>query len=119
MTAHNEPAPVVEIANVPACPRCSGECLLQAKMPSALTNVRGARTRGYFPFVLCPTCDFDSPTAGAVVTFFHVHGQVSADTTEQFADLIAAWLATLQVPTVTPAAFEADIAAWQAGEFDE
>jgi uncharacterized protein DUF6300 len=66
--------------------------------------------------VLCPRCDADEPKAGAVITFFHVHGQVDAITVHQCGDLLRAWVASITIPPVDTAAVDAEHEAWRRGE---
>lgn len=117
MSGSSRAVPVIEIGDVPPCPRCGGEGLLRAQIPNGWANAAGDWVGGHVPVVLCTTCALDDPVAGALITFLHVHGQVIDNNAATFADLTAAWIASLDV-TVSDAAFEADIAAWRAGEFD-
>ncbi|SDU17641.1 DUF6300 family protein [Jiangella alkaliphila] len=110
--------PLVEIGDVPPCPRCGGEGLLRAKIPRGSANADGGRVRLYLPVVLCARCDLKHPTAGALITFLHVHGSVTNTTADVFADLVCAWIASLDLAPVSDARLDADIAAWRAGDFD-
>jgi len=68
--------------------------------------------------VLCARCDQDDPSAGALITFFTVHGEVTLDTAPEFTALAGAWAASVRAPGIDPAALEADIEAWHRGELD-
>ena len=71
------------------------------------------------PVVLCQVCDVDDPAGGPIIVFFLVHEQVTHETAEQFLGLAHTWIAQLDVPAFDAEAFEADLAAWHAGEFDD
>lgn len=111
-------APLVEIGDVPPCPRCGGEGLLRAKIPRGSAGASGGRVRLYLPVVLCATCDLEAPSAGALITFFQVHGSVTDANAGVFADLAGTWIASVDVEPVSEARLDADIAAWRAGDFD-
>lgn len=61
--------------------------------------------------VLCPRCDADDPAAAPLVLFFAVHGQVTAETTDEFAFLLRSWASHAQAPRVDQAALEAELQA--------
>jgi hypothetical protein len=84
-------------------------------VPHTIEATRGP-VHGYHVVVLCPVCDADAPGAAGLITFFHVHGQVTASTVDEAAALLSAWAATLTVRTVTPQAWEDDYQAWLRGE---
>lgn len=75
--------------------------------------VRGTRI-----VVLCPRCDTDDPAAGPLILFFAVHGQVTGETTEEFASLLRGWASQAEAPDVDQDALEAELQAWHRGELD-
>ncbi|TCJ36585.1 DUF6300 family protein [Parafrankia sp. BMG5.11] len=99
----------------PRCPRCGGEGLAAARVPHILQTARGP-VQGHHQFVLCSGCDADNPAAGGLITFFHVHGQVSQQTENEFTALLTRWTSSLVVPAVDPQAWEAEYQAWLRGE---
>ncbi len=99
----------------PRCPRCGGDGLAAARVPHSVQTARGP-VLGYHRFVLCSGCDADNPAAGGLITFFHVHDQVSAPTEQEFTALLTRWAASLMVPVVDPQIWEAEYQAWLRGE---
>jgi hypothetical protein len=109
----------VEIVDAaPDCPRCGTACLLAAWIPRGWNLATGANLYGRGRVVLCPTCGSDDPYGAALITFFHVHGEVSDNTLEEFARLVGEWVRGARVQRVELAAFEEDVAAWKRGDFD-
>lgn len=105
--------PVVEIGGPLPCERCCLRIgLLSASIPRA--GVEGRHT-----VVLCPSCDADDPAAGPIITFFVVHERISDENVGEFSRLALAWTAQLQPPAYNEQAFEADIASWRTGDFDD
>ena len=102
----------------PPCPRCGGEGLLSAQVPHEWRNNRGIMVRGTRIVVLCPHCDAEDPAAGSLILFFAVHGQVTGETTEEFASLLRGWASQAQAPEVDQDALEAELQAWRRGELD-
>ncbi|MGI8445710.1 MAG: DUF6300 family protein [Streptosporangiaceae bacterium] len=100
------------------CPRCGGEGLLSARVPHGWLNNRGTAVRGSQVIVLCPRCNADDPEAGPLILFFAVHGQVTRETTEEFASLLRNWAGQAQAAGVDQAALEAELQAWHRGELD-
>ncbi|MBL7491903.1 hypothetical protein I6A60_20235 [Frankia sp. AgB1.9] len=100
---------------VPSCLRCGGEGLAAARVPHAIQAANGP-VEGFHRFVLCPSCDADDPAAAGLITYFHVHGQVSTETQGQFVDLLSRWASALTVATVNPTAWEDDLQAWLQGD---
>src|ERR1700726_3888336 len=80
----------------PPCPRCGQEGLLSARLPHGWRNNLGATVRGTRVVVLCPRCDADDPAAGPLILFFAVYGQITEETTEEFASLLRAWASRAQ-----------------------
>jgi hypothetical protein len=68
--------------------------------------------------VLCRHCDQDDHTAGALVTFFAVHGEVTEETVQEFIGLVSVWASHVRTPDVDLAALERDIDAWHRGDLD-
>jgi hypothetical protein len=100
------------------CPRCGGEGLLSARVPHGWYNNRGTAVRGTAEVILCPRCDASDPLAGPLVLFFAVHGQVTDETTGEFAALLRRWASKAQVPATDQAALEGERQAWHRGELD-
>ncbi|MEU6033996.1 DUF6300 family protein [Actinomadura sp. NPDC047616] len=101
---------------MPPCPRCGDQVLLTARMPYPIQRSDGHWVHGTTEVLLCPNCDFDDPTAGALITYFHVHGKVDTDTVRQGADLIRAWIDSNPIRRPDAAAIEAEFEAWKRGE---
>lgn len=110
------PIDVVSAAHVPACPKCSEDGLLSARVPHNIERPDGYIVHGTTQVVLCPRCDADQPAAGALITYFHVHGQVNDDTLTQAADLIAAWATSISIPPPDLDQIDAEAAAWRSGD---
>jgi hypothetical protein len=106
------------VERAPGCPRCGTACLLAAWVPHGWRLATGTRLLGRGRVVLCVPCGSDDPFGAALITFFHVHGEVSDGTLEEFARLVRGWVGGAQVQCVDPAAFEEDVAAWERGDFD-
>jgi hypothetical protein len=69
---------------------------------------------------VCPRCDSNEPSLQGLLAFFALHETLSDDTVEEFAALVNEMIHRLPpARTVDPAAFEAELAAWRRGEFDE
>ncbi|MGK5554683.1 DUF6300 family protein [Actinomadura kijaniata] len=103
-------------AEPPLCVRCDGQALLSARVPHHITRTDGHVVRGTTVVVLCPVCDLDQPAAGALITFFNVHAQITPDLLEQAADLIHAWVDSIRVPALDVEALDGEVEAWQRGE---
>jgi hypothetical protein len=97
----------------PCCPRCGQQALMCAYVPHGWDNEDGAATRGTIPVVLCAQCNAGEPEAGALITFFHVHGEVDASAVIEFASLAQAWVASITIPPVDMDRLNAEIRAWQ------
>jgi hypothetical protein len=108
-------AEIVVSASTPACPRCGGDGLAAARVPHTIQAARGPRHR-YHLVVLCATCDADAPGAAPLITFFHVHEQVTSETMDTFAALLSTWVGALTVPTVDPVAWEEEFHARRRGD---
>ncbi|MEO3871044.1 DUF6300 family protein [Nonomuraea sp. B12E4] len=106
---------VVAADDAPACPRCRREGLLWARVPNRWVNAAGRRVEGYSGVVLCSECDARVPHAAALITWFHVNGRAD-DADAEFARLLAAWAASLDVPEPDERALEAEIERWRHGE---
>jgi hypothetical protein len=65
---------------------------------------------------LCADCDADDSHAGPLITFFHVHGQVTAETLNEAADLIRRWAESIAITPADPAAVNREHEAWRQGE---
>ncbi|GAA2626911.1 DUF6300 family protein [Actinomadura fulvescens] len=107
---------VVAAGEAPSCTRCGGEGLLSARVPHGFERPDGHRVNGTTVVVLCPRCDAGDRAAGALITFFHVHGEVESDTVQHCADLIHAWVDSIHIPPVNVEAVEAEFDAWKRGE---
>lgn len=103
-------------ADVHECPRCGGQALLSAQVPHNLVGSDGRITQGHVIVVLCPSCDADDPRGGPLVTFFHVHGQVTADTLQEAAALIQQWAESITIPPVDMALLDQEHQAWRRGD---
>ncbi|MBT0770200.1 hypothetical protein KIH74_14765 [Kineosporia sp. J2-2] len=98
----DEPAPgcplIVETTEqAPTCPGCGRQGILAATVPHTVTDERGHETTGTAVAVLCQTCHLDDPQAGPLITYFAVHGSITAETLEQATSLVAGWLAAVRV----------------------
>jgi hypothetical protein len=102
-----------------ACPRCRGDGLLSVTKPFGWRYGAGGLTPIRARFVLCPVCDAADPVAGPLCLFFAVHGAVTAETAQEFAELTRTWAARVRPPEVDRAALEREIAAWRCGDMDE
>ncbi|MFI6705398.1 DUF6300 family protein [Nonomuraea sp. NPDC050478] len=105
---------VITTAKPPLCPRCEGEGLLCARVPHGWTNASGAAVEGRTEVVLCAACDAEVPGAAALITWFHVHGQV--EDSEEFVRLLVAWAEQVSVPPLDEQRLEAEIELWRNGE---
>lgn len=107
---------VVSTTESPPCPTCGGECLLSARVRHQIERTDGHLVNGTSVVVLCPRCDADSPTAGPLITFFHVHGVIDETTVHQSADLIHAWTTSIRIPQPDIGAIDDEAEAWRRGE---
>jgi hypothetical protein len=83
------------------CPRCAGPALLSVQVSPG------------FDAVLCDACDIDHPTAGPVVMWFAVHGQLETPLdVEELASLVIPWIETISPPSADTVTVEAVVAAW-------
>ena len=89
---------------------------MSARIPHGWDNPDGSRTDGTLPVVLCATCDAGDPTAGALITFFHVHEYITPDLLHECADLIQRWASNITIPPVDLDALDAETRAWQHGD---
>ena len=103
-------------AEVPNCPQCSSPGLISALVPHTIHNARGVGIPGSSVAVLCPSCDAQDPVAGAVITFFTVHGAVSEETLAEAAPLLEAWARTAVVKPVDLERLHVEYTAWLADE---
>jgi hypothetical protein len=103
----------------PACPKCGQLGILAAWMPHGWDNANGAHlVEGKALVLLCNTCSRDDRDAAPLLTFFDVHGELTEESIDHFVPLVRAWLQRAQVQQVDSEDFEADVQAWQRGEFD-
>ncbi|HEU5155366.1 MAG TPA: DUF6300 family protein [Streptosporangiaceae bacterium] len=102
----------------PSCPRCGQEGLISARLPHGWERSNGARTNGTTIVVLCATCDAAHPEAGALITFFTVHGHITEDTLTECAGLLQRWAATIRLPALDVAALDSELAAWRQGTLE-
>jgi hypothetical protein len=110
-------AVTVRISDIqPCCPRCGQQVLLSADLPHGWDNPDGTRTSGTIPVGICERCDASDPAAGALITYFQVHGQVDASSLHEFAGLAQAWADGVAIPPLDTAALEDEIRAWKQGE---
>jgi hypothetical protein len=65
--------------------------------------------------ILCADCDVDDPFAGALITWFHVHGAVEPEHGEEFGELLTRWAASMRLPVLDEAALAAELEAWRRG----
>lgn len=110
----------VEVVQTLPCQRCKEPAYLtvQVPHPGYLYPERQPEF-GMVTFSLCPRCDTVNPRTHGLLAYFAVHTTVDAGTAEGFAALLTEWLAGLtQTRTVSPEAFEADVAAYHRGEYD-
>jgi hypothetical protein len=102
----------------PPCPRCEQPGILSARVPYGWERADGQRTNGTTIVVLCPTCDANDPAAGALITFFHVHGHVTEETVQQCAELLQAWADSIEMPNLDLDALNSEVDAWRQGELE-
>jgi Family of unknown function (DUF6300) len=119
MSADGSPRPSIDLtcgAAISDCPRCGDPGLMAARLPHGWDRPDGRRTSGTTTVVLCLACDADDPHAGPLITFFHVHGEVTMETVDDAADLILLWAESLRTPDLNIAALEAEAEAWGNGD---
>ncbi|WP_344836394.1 DUF6300 family protein [Nonomuraea dietziae] len=107
---------IISSDRTPPCPRCGQEGLLQARVPHGWVNASGALVQGRNGVVLCATCDADQPHAAALITWFHVNGQVEVGAEHEFKRLLVAWAEHVHVPLLDERALTEEAALWQEGE---
>jgi Family of unknown function (DUF6300) len=103
-------------ADVHECPRCGGQGLLSAQVPHEVAGLDGRITQGHVIVVLCSSCDAADLCGGPLVTFFHVHGQVTAETLQEAAALIQQWAEGITIPPVDMAMLDQEYQAWRHGD---
>jgi uncharacterized protein DUF6300 len=103
-------------AETPRCPTCGEPGLMSALVPYEMLNERGESVPGKAVAVLCATCDIDDGTAGPLIAFFTVHGQITDETLAQATPLITAWAETARPKPVDDDKLAADIDAWERDE---
>ncbi|MFD9541987.1 DUF6300 family protein [Streptomyces sp. NPDC060022] len=86
-------APVVQIDNVPPCPRCELPGLMLAHFPSSWKNQQGKNVDGLREALLCASCDAADPAAADLLALFAVDGRLSTENLALFTELAEAWLA--------------------------
>ncbi|MFD6275040.1 DUF6300 family protein [Streptomyces sp. NPDC060209] len=86
-------APVVQIDNVPLCPRCEAPGLMLARFPSSWKNEQGTDVDGFKEALLCTGCDATDPAATDLLALFTVDGWLSPENLALFTELAAAWIA--------------------------
>ena len=113
-----DPRPItVRVADdQPACPHCGTSALLAAQVPHGWDNPDGTATKGTITTLLCERCDADKPAAAALITYFHVHGQIDAGTVGEAAALIQEWVEGTTIPSADLAQLDAEVHAWRRGE---
>jgi hypothetical protein len=79
-------------------------------------NGRGEKVNGTIAVVLCSECNKDDSAAGALITFFAVHGIVTEDTMDECCALLATWASTAQPPHVDLEQFDREYDLWRRGE---
>ncbi|MFI9597885.1 DUF6300 family protein [Nonomuraea sp. NPDC052265] len=107
---------VVTSAEPPTCPRCGGEGLLLARVPHGWVNASGARVEGRTGVVLCAGCDADAPHAAPLITWFQVHGNVEADTSDEFARLLTVWAEHVSVAPLDTDGLNAEVEQFRRGD---
>jgi hypothetical protein len=100
----------------PGCPACGQQALLSAKVPHGLDNPDGTQTSGHVVVVLCATCHAADPYGGPLITYFQVHGQITAETLDEAACLIRAWADNITIPPVNLDLLEGEFQAWLRGD---
>jgi hypothetical protein len=106
----------VNIVVAPAlvCPACAGRVLLSVDLPHPRFPWSTCR------HWLCPRCQVNADADQGLLAFFAVSPVADLDCSDTLAVLVQQWLARLPAPPmVSPEAFEADVAAFHRGEFDE
>ena len=103
------------------CRRCDGEPYLSVQVPRMDWPDRNGNHTAYRVVTLCPRCDVDDTNSHALLAFFAFHGSIlNVEVGTEFLELVESWVGGLQPPrTVSPEDFEADVAAYYNGEFDD
>ncbi|GGK70973.1 hypothetical protein Sme01_27170 [Sphaerisporangium melleum] len=89
---------------------------MSVRVPNSWTNSRGAEVRGYSVVVLCASCDADRPATAPLITWFHVHGEVTEDNLHEFATLGSVWINGLDLQPLDLEMLAAEEEAWRRGE---
>ncbi|TMR24802.1 hypothetical protein ETD86_03465 [Nonomuraea turkmeniaca] len=106
---------VITTDESPICPRCGKEALLLARMPHGWVNASGELVDGRSDVVLCADCDADAPHAAPLITWFHVHGRVERDNSEEFVNLLVVWTEGMSVPPLDERRLETEVELWRSG----
>jgi hypothetical protein len=91
------------------CRRCGWDLYLMVDAPHP--DLPGRRI-----LALCPMCDASKPEAQQLLDFFEHYGQAPAQMSVVLVRLVDEWIKTC--PGIDEKAFEDDVRAWHAGEFD-
>ncbi|MDW4917719.1 DUF6300 family protein [Streptomyces californicus] len=89
----NEPAPVVQLDDVPPCRRCDRPGLMLTRFPNSWKNQRGEDVTGVRAMTLCSTCDAADPAAAPLLALFDGDGKVAEKDLARFTELAADWTA--------------------------
>jgi uncharacterized protein DUF6300 len=108
----------VVVEDAPPCVRCGAQALLVGEATCQYLETSGETLRKH-RIVLCSWCDRHDTAAGALITFFAVHGAVTTRNANEFLALVNAWAVKVQTIQVDMEALERDVQAWHRGEFDD
>ena len=106
---------VVNLTTTPdlPCADCGTQLLLSASLPHP--RLPGA----IFTHTLCPRCHANDDSSQGLLAYFAVTPVAESNTIGTLGALIEEWISCIPAPPlVAPEAFEADVAAWHRGDFD-
>ena len=89
---------------------------MSAQVPHGLDSPDGTRTSGHLIVVLCATCHAADPYGGPLITYFQVHGRITAETLNEAACLIRLWADNIAIPPVNMGLLEEEFQAWRRGD---
>lgn len=111
------PAPVqLRRENTPGCPLCGALTLLSAHVPNRLTGSSGFVADGTLQVALCARCHAGDDAARPLIEFFRDHPEITDDTAEEFAELLQAWVATLEARSINLDQWQREYDDWARGD---
>lgn len=90
---NNDPAPVVQVDDVPPCGRCNVPGQMLARFPHLWKNQRGEEVTGFREAVLCSPCDAADPVAAQLLTLLATNGQHHEENLPLLVELATDWTA--------------------------